>query len=227
MDFNNLKYEQEKILDKIFDFIYGCALHDAVLQRAFKGEKAWIRGLEEPKKKLREYIEKVINKEFKNQDNHDKFFIKTANSICIEINKERPDNAQDVFSFGNAQKLINMAAKHVYSFCFYDQGLREAFRYCHCPLDSIMVNEVWDRYGKRFEKKARKERLHDRSFFCKSWGNEGQEGNTQPVFFEAPDRYKLFQDAIKELTGEELYPLEFDYLVWKEKKNAQANNCDK
>ena len=29
MDFNNLKYEQEKILDKIFDFIYGCALHDA------------------------------------------------------------------------------------------------------------------------------------------------------------------------------------------------------
>ena len=73
MDFNNLKYEQEKILDKIFDFVYGCALHDAVLQRAFKGEKAWIRGLEEPKKKLREYIEKVINKEFENQDNHDNY----------------------------------------------------------------------------------------------------------------------------------------------------------
>lgn len=220
MDFNNLKYEQEKILDKIFDFIYGCALHDAVLQRAFIGKKAWIGELKGPKKELRKYIEKVMNKEFENQDDHDNFFIKTANSICIEINKEKPTDAKDVFSFGNAQKLINMAAKHVYSFCFYDQGLREAFRYCHCPLDSIMVNEVWDRYGKRFEKKARKERLHDRSFFCKSWGNEGQEGNTQPVFFEAPDRYKLFQDAIKELTGEELYPLEFDYLVWKEKKDA-------
>lgn len=220
MDFNNLKYEQKKILDKIFDFIYGCALHDAVLQRAFIGKKAWIGELKGPKKELRKYIEKVMNKEFENQDDHDNFFIKTANSICIEINKEKPTDAKDVFSFGNAQKLINMAAKHVYSFCFYDQGLREAFRYCHCPLDSIMVNEVWDRYGKRFEKKARKERLHDRSFFCKSWGNEGQEGNTQPVFFEAPDRYKLFQDAIKELTGEELYPLEFDYLVWKEKKDA-------
>lgn len=220
MDFDNLKYEQKKILDKIFDFIYGCALHDAVLQRAFIGKKAWIGELKGPKKELRKYIEKVINKEFENQDDHDNFFIKTANSICIEINKEKPTDAKDVFSFGNAQKLINMAAKHVYSFCFYDQGLREAFRYCHCPLDSIMVNEVWDRYGKRFEKKARKERLHDRSFFCKSWGNEGQEGNTQPVFFEAPDRYKLFQDAIKELTGEELYPLEFDYLVWKEKKDA-------
>ena len=215
MDFNNLKYEQEKILDKIFDFVYGCALHDAVLQRAFKGEKAWIRGLEEPKKKLREYIEKVINKEFENQDNHDNFFIKTANSICIEINKERPDNDQDVFSFGNAQKLINMAAKHVYSFCFYDQGLREAFRYCHCPLDSIMVNKVWEIYGDRFGKKIRKDKLHDRyRFFCKSWGDEGQEGNTQPEFSEAPDRYKLFQDAIKELIGEELYPLEFDYLIW-------------
>lgn len=220
MDFDNLKYEQKKILDKIFDFIYGCALHDAVLQRAFIGKKAWIGELKGPKKELRKYIEKVMNKEFENQDDHDNFFIKTANSICIEINKEKPTDAKDVFSFGNAQKLINMAAKHVYSFCFYDQGLREAFRYCHCPLDSIMVNEVWDRYGKRFEKKARKERLHDRSFFCKSWGNEGQEGNTQPVFFEAPDRYKLFQDAIKELTGEELYPLEFDYLVWKEKKDA-------
>ncbi|HIR11031.1 MAG TPA: hypothetical protein IAB30_02390, partial [Candidatus Fimenecus excrementavium] len=133
MDFNNLKYEQKKILDKIFDFIYGCALHDAVLQRAFIGKKAWIGELKGPKKELRKYIEKVMNKEFENQDDHDNFFIKTANSICIEINKEKPTDAKDVFSFGNAQKLINMAAKHVYSFCFYDQGLREAFRYCHCP----------------------------------------------------------------------------------------------
>lgn len=220
MDFDNLKYEQEKILDKIFDFIYGCALHDAVLQRAFIGKKAWIGELKEPKKELRKYIEKVMNKEFENQDDHDKFFIKTANSICIEINKEKPADAKDVFSFGNAQKLINMAAKHVYSFCFYDQGLREAFRYCHCPLDSIMVNKVWKIYKKRFGQNARKERLNGGYNFLKPWGNEGQEENIQPEFSEVPDRYKLFQDAIKELTGEELYPLEFDYLVWKENKDA-------
>lgn len=90
MDFNNLKYEQEKILDKIFDFVYGCALHDAVLQGAFIGKKAWIRGLEEPKKKLREYIEKVINKEFENQDNHDNFFIKRLIlSASKSIKKDR------------------------------------------------------------------------------------------------------------------------------------------
>ena len=124
-------------------------------QGHLKGNKLGPEILKSPKK-LREYIEKVINKEFENQKDHDKFFCKTANSICIEINKEKPGYAQDIFSFWNAQKLINMAAKHVYSFCFYDQGLREAFRYCHCPLDSIMVNKVWKIYRERFGKKFKK-----------------------------------------------------------------------
>ena len=33
---------ENKIKDKIFEFVYGCALHDAILQLAFKGEKKWI-----------------------------------------------------------------------------------------------------------------------------------------------------------------------------------------
>ncbi len=30
---------ENKIKDKIFEFVYGCALHDAILQLAFKDEK--------------------------------------------------------------------------------------------------------------------------------------------------------------------------------------------
>lgn len=28
--------------NKIFNFIFGCAMHDATLQQAFKGKKDWI-----------------------------------------------------------------------------------------------------------------------------------------------------------------------------------------
>ena len=39
-------YNQNDISTKIFDFIYSCSMHDAILQRAFEGEKEWIEKVE-------------------------------------------------------------------------------------------------------------------------------------------------------------------------------------
>ena len=41
---------EEKMKDRLFEFIYGCALHDAILQLAFKGEKKWIYEVNAAKK---------------------------------------------------------------------------------------------------------------------------------------------------------------------------------
>ena len=136
-----------------------------------------------------------------------------------------PDNTENIaLSDGlsvnkticNAQKLINIMVKHTYSFCYFTPKLRENFRYCHCPLDYIMLNEVWKRYKENIGTEKRKTTLKNTEFFCRAWGNEGQEGDIQPEIYEFPERYLKYQTAIREIIGEgDLYPIEFDYIVWK------------
>ena len=208
-------YSQDEISTRIFNFVYGCAMHDAILQRAFNGKKDWVTKVEKAKGHLRKYIDCILNSDFNSQEEHDSFFITTVNQICRAINNDKPSFAEDAFSFGNAQKLINIMVKHTYSFCYFTPELREKFRYCHCPLDSIMLNEVWKRYKEKLGEKKRKEVLKSTEFFCRPWGNEGQEGYVQPEVYEFPERYLKYQTAIREIIGEEdLYPIEFDYMVW-------------
>lgn len=208
-------YNKNEALTKTFDFVYGCAMHDAILQRAFNGKKDWVGKVEKSKVLLREYVDKVLENGFSSQKNHDAYFLKTVNAICKEINTKKPLEAEDSFSFGNAQKLINITIKHIYSFCYYNPELREKFRYCHCPLDSIMLNKVWKMYKDSFGGQKRKNELKDTKFFCRSWGNEGQEGNCQPELLEFPERYVKFQNAIKDIIGtDNLYSIEFDLLIW-------------
>ena len=209
-------YNQDEISARIFNFVYGCAMNDAILQRAFIGKKDWVVKVENAKGCLRKYIDCIINNKFNSQGEHDSHFIKTANEICKTINASKPPIAEDIFSFGNAQKLINIMVKHTYSFCYFSPELRENFRYCHCPLDSIMLNEVWKRYKESIGEEKRRTTLKNTDFFCQAWGNEGQEGDVQPEVCEFPERYLKYQTAIREIIGEgNLYPIEFDYVVWK------------
>jgi len=209
-------YNQNEISAQIFNFIYSCAMRDAILQRAFVGKKDWVFSSDNAKTQLSKYIDCIINNSFHSQDDHDSYFINTANEICKAINASKPPFAKDVFSFGNAQKLINIMVKHTYSFCYITPELRDNFRFCHCPMDSVMLNEVWKRYGKKSGKEKRKATLKNTEFFCKAWGNEGQDGDIQPELCEFPERYLKYQTAIREIIGDEnLYPIEFDYIVWK------------
>lgn len=208
-------YNKEEISTKVFDFLYGCSMHDAILQQAFKGKKEWVGEVEQAKPFLREYIDCIVGNKFSSQEEHDKTFIRVADNICKEINKHKSPDAKDVFSFGNAQKLINIAAKHTYGVCYWNPDLRENFRWCHCPLDSIMLQKVWARYKKDFGNNARKSALESVDFFCKIWGNEGQDGDMQPQICDFPERYLKFQRAVKDIVGEgNLYAIEFDYLIW-------------
>ena len=208
-------YSQEILTNKAFAFVFGCAMHDAILQQAFKGKKDWVGKVTEAQLPLREYIDKLFKNEFKTQQDHDIEYLKVANAICKSINDKKPEDAEDTFSFGNAQKLINMTAKHFYSICYLDPTERFKFQFCHCPLDSIMVNEVWKKY--RVEKGISLRKNDLNADFCKSWGDEGLDDGKQPELNSYPDRYKRFQKAVKALIGDsDIYPIEFDYLIWKQ-----------
>lgn len=213
-----IDYDQEYISNKVFEFVYDCALRDATLQQAFKGRKDWIKEIDEARMCLREYIDKLLSVNFKTKSEHDTYFLDTANSICDIINSKKPSNAEDTFSFGNAQKLINMTAKYVYTFCYMKPEIRNRFRFCHCPMDSIMLDRVWRKYEEEFGTVKRRKDLGKSKDFHKAWGiEELNEDDSQQETDPFPQRYKDFQNAVKSLIGDgDLYPIEYDYLIWKQ-----------
>jgi len=212
-------YYNKTAMDKrVFEFIYGCALADAVLQRAFTGERTWITDVSEAKSYVKKYVDDILAGRFAEnndsaRDSHEKMFLETSLNVCRAVNDyaQKPDSAGN-FSFGNAQKLINITIKHVYLHTYTINALgypsvREHFRYCHCPMDSIMLQDVW---------KRKKHELS--SDFRKAWGNEDFELDDKTFCPCLPQRYKRFQkmirDIIKENNGD-IFPIEYDCIVWK------------
>lgn len=218
-------YNDVKIDEKVFIFIYGCALRDAILQKSYVGKRTWI-GSDVPEAQgyVKDYINRVLMGDFRKDDetvkkDHDKAFLETAINVCNAINgyTKKPRGA-GMFSFGNAQKLINMTVKHVYAHTYSihtvgHSSIRECFRYCHCPMDSIMLSTIWKEYREIFDLSKRKILGSD---FCKAWGNENFEADT---FGKAilPTRYVNFQKAILEIIakdGGNIFPIEYDYIAW-------------
>ena len=218
-------YDRAILDDHVFNFIYGCALHDAVLQKAFNGERTWIADVMEAKETVKKYIQSIVKGDFKDADSmtkarHEDFFLQTAREVCNQINNSslKPTKASvGKFTFGNAQKLINMTVKHVYahtySICLLNHAsIRDCFQHCHCPMDSIMLGKVWKEYKNVFNQSKRKIDLGDNEYFCQSWGNEDFHLNE-----EQPCRYKKFQKAIKTIIDEKqgnIFSIEYDYIFW-------------
>ena len=100
----------------IFDFNYGSALGDATMQRAYFGKKIWMREVEAAKKPVHLLCDRILHGDFHDQTEYDNEFYKVGYQVCDAINaagnscnKDHPNE----FTFGNAQKLINMTMKHI------------------------------------------------------------------------------------------------------------------
>ena len=46
------------------------------------------------------------------------------------------------FSYGNAQKLVNMTAKYIYIATYFNDDYKDKFEKCHCPMDSLIVESL-------------------------------------------------------------------------------------
>lgn len=208
-----------KVSDKIFEFIYGCAMRDAILQKAFIGEKRWVYDVHGAKIAVKKYIDSILGNTIVSQEQHDKIFLATADIVCREINNyaNKPSSVLDDFTFGNAQKLINITVKHFYSICYYDCSMANVFKFCHCPMDFIMLENVWGFYAE-FEGCDNKKRKQDfGNDFLKSWGREDFEFIEGKIDF--PKRYLKYQEIVKKWAQKVgCTPIEFDFYFWNMKR---------
>ena len=220
-------YKKEIFEEKSFNFIYGCALRDAVLQKSFVGNKTWINNATEAIAPVKTYIDLVLKGKLKTIEDHDQAFLDAAKDVCDAINEYKPRPAgAGIFHFGNAQKLLNMTVKHVYTHMYSIHtakygSIRENFRFCHCPLDQEMMSNVWKDYGNTIGTKERKEALPKFDEFHKAWGNEDFGSGSDPEAEDnriLPSRYMSFQKAVRaiiEKQNGDVFPIEYDFIKWK------------
>lgn len=214
------KIIENTVEDKIFNFVFIAAMRDATYQKAYDvKEKKWLWSKEthDVMKKLKDHIDRILSHEYcpknhalndNNRESYDKDFLELAKSICSDINTlEKNHNIENVFSFGNAQKLINMTIKYFFMVSYRNIGLRCAFSYCHCPMDEEMLKIVYQNA---------REKIKNKDFtseeFYKGWGAMHLENN------QLPQRYIVFQEAVRELAEQKnMTPIEYDYYNWESK----------
>lgn len=200
--------------DAIFDYVYGLAMSDATRRTPCAG--SYIDFLDEAankaagiaKKWVQDYINEIVS-ESKSLDFYD---------VAIEVEVQL-NSINKLFSFGNAQKLINMVAKYVYIRNYDAPCDAESFSECHAPLDGIMRDFVYRSWFYfKLNSSSRKG-----PGFCISgpWSKlKGEKGINE---------YRAFQIAITQIieasglkkNGESINRLEFDFIFWEKAKKLK------
>ena len=192
-------------------------MRDAVRQKAYSGEgknpKKRLENkdlMDELKPTIDHMINSVLQNSFKSQTEYNTAFLNATIIVCDIINR----NKQNHFKFGNAQKLINMIIKYFYILSYNNNDIRKGFKYCHCPMDEQLLENVW----KEKTKLKNTDCLGERDSFLKSWGKE--DFDIIDGERKIPLRYTSFQNAVKELAKKEIIDgrasiaLEYDFIKW-------------
>ncbi len=187
--------------DKIFEFVYNCAMADATKMKAYPH----INVNTAPKKselvklyptvmaEVKTFADDVLDGNFKNQSAYDEAFYTLAYKITTDIK---------YFTFGNAQKLINMTFKYLYIMVYRSVGKKNRFRFCHCPVDQRIQIAVWRECKKNGIK------LGCQQDFCYSWSMD---------IPSSKSNYERFQKAVRELIKTHTYGdngIEIDYFLF-------------
>lgn len=191
-------------------------MRDATRQRAYSGKRKWLyEGLDsdnpkdsrvEAYKDLKKHIDKILSGSYVNADaeKYDRDFLTLASKICSSVNADKHKHNSKGFSFGNAQKLINMTIKYFYIMTYRDESKRELFKNCHCPMDGNMLRIVYDKEKEYINLQG----FNEYTFVEKGWGAMDFENGS------IPKRYECFQNCVRKQISTELNSIEYDFNKW-------------
>lgn len=220
-----------EVKNEVFKYILDMAFNDATMRNAFpnpykkRGEEA----TEEQKERFHKlkdalkdavagpieiYLTNIIEGKAKENSVYQciKDVLTNTKEVC-ENHREEAQNEDFEFTFGHAQKVVNMAAKDLFISCYAQPFLRKHFEYCHCPMDQYMIKGILTKCEEKGIKPSQQ-----KSNLKKSTTWSGLKLKTcdriNDIKEEVPDEYIQFQELVGKLRGE-LYPLEYEYINWK------------
>ena len=197
-----------EIENKIFRFAYGAGLKDATDQQAYKvqekGQKIKLRENDEAVRIVQAYVDGIMRGSSVD-------FYKTAKELtdCFNEFEKREMAANPIFSFGNAQKLINITVKFMYIALYGNPALHQRFQVCHCPLDRTMGGRIKKKL-KDLQKSKKVPQELQKIVNGTNW--KGWDGTWSRI---GEDSYKEYQAAVKYFAAQEgLSPIEYDYFYF-------------
>lgn len=206
----------DAIDDMIFKFAYRMALDDATRQRAYVGaDKKGLRECQAARGAIKAYIEGIVGGAAEPD------FMATVD--CVMNAFEHYPSADGTFTFGNAQKLINMTAKYMFMATYGRPKLRSRFARCDCPMDSVLIRKVVEGACDKGAPDSPDASLNEYLNQCARQITRGiNKGKWVPAddfkwskLELGDERYILFQDAVRTLAASEgLIPIEYDFKEW-------------
>lgn len=205
--------DRDAVADGVFGFCYGMAMVDAIrrTRAAVRDERAttvddsmkdvYLKN-ESARERVRCYIESIL--------------IGAAEDPVAVIEDVEKLMGYEEFTFGNAQKLVNMTAKYIFVSTYADSDLRTRFNACHCPMDGAMLKKAKDIYGSmNMQDKEKIDRLLEGT----EWEHRPKSLLNEPWSRATAERpqYKVFQGIIRMQSQKEGFsPLEYDIVHWKQ-----------
>ena len=198
------------------------ALRDATLQGAFLGRTEDIltdKNGSEKAKNTKDLVRKfAIDLTGQNVVVNDDYVYTLINNVVKSAPSSIDKKGNVVnFTYGNAQKLINMTAKYLYIRNYSNPQLTASFKNCHCPLDNQIVKKLKSdvKRGSDLDKSIKE---------LYSAVNNSEQTKTWRQYLDLPwssctkERYQFFQKAIRKIIekkyNNEITPLEYDYIMW-------------
>lgn len=194
-------------IDYIFNFVYTMALRDATMRKAYEGEKKPLFTLIPPKDIVKEYVNNVLDGKLNCRETADEITEKAIRDITDAFSAAS-------FTFGNAQKLLNMTMKYLYISAYGDtakeQEYRDRFQFCHCPMDGSMIKTIYKNKENSTIKDLLSRGRNGRGLYSDTaWSRISDKA---PKAHNTLAAYEDFQNAIRALAkNENLIPLEIDY----------------
>lgn len=173
----------ELIEEDIFKFAYVLAFRDATMRKAYQNDS-------DDKKACKENAKTVVNDALK-------VFLSDKVFMPMEYIDGILDKTKDNgFSFGNAQKLLNMFFKYLYIGGSFDPKMKKKFDACDCPIDGVMIKIIREnpRVSTEFKK------VFPSDF---PWSKK-----------LTPEKYNVFQEEVDRLKDEGTSRLKFDFDNW-------------
>ena len=235
--------EQERSTnDLIFDFAFNNAIRDAVLMMAYTPhpnkvkdfQKTQLLNCSAARTTVKNYIDSILDG--KQINSVIPVINETVNNFKVFLNSNYPN--YPTFTFGNAQKLVNMTAKYFYMITYENKNLRSNFKNADCPMDGIMVNKVTAALKSITSQNTEYEKLKEyyRNNYLKSLEQYGLKPAKNPKTFtwygpswskidsECIEPYEFFQKAVRFLMNTPSFkcedPLAFDFHLFKTQEST-------
>lgn len=211
---------KEKLKDKIFAFAFDMAFRDATMRNAFKRRESEQHKQSDTKEvkaekdelyrqrkedvkvnardRVKRYIDEIIDERYPDP-------IQAIEDVC-----NRTDSFD--FTFGNAQKLVNMTAKYMFMATYGKPEMRVLFKGCHCPMDGVMIEFVARGFKDKKELVGFESTEEYKAFIALKWKRAWSQ-----LDGDLPKEYERFTDCIEKIADMVgMLPIEVDYLYWDE-----------